>query len=242
MKNKTTTILIIIIFLLLIVGYFYTQSLRQEAFNSRKELRKTILEKDRLLKVNETQYRKLVADTLTKRELRKTIEELGVELDNVEPKVVFKTKYILKEVDKPIDELTVKNDTLIVSSTYPDAENPFIKYNNIINLKNRTGKESWQIAPITISGVLSQRDDGIWQSDFKVPKWLTIEDVDIKAQSLQQPKVDNFNWILGIGLGRDLKRDSDYLRFNTGIRYKKLHLGLGASTNGMLDTNISWEF
>ncbi|MCB1712425.1 MAG: hypothetical protein KDH96_08095, partial [Candidatus Riesia sp.] len=175
------------------------------------------------------------------RELNKIVDSLEIELE-AKPKVVYKIKYVPKEVEKPVDSIKIDKDSVQVEDYYPQKDNYFVKYKNKISLADSTGIGEWTFQPISLSGVISQREDGIFQADFKTPEWLKIEDVDIQAIPLEPPKIDNFGWILGGGLGKDFKADETFVRLSAGLRYKKFFLDVGATTNQTLDAGIKVEF
>jgi len=243
MNNKNIIIsLIIIILLLLGGGFLYINSLKNNISDLQFANRKLEISKDSLVQVNDTQFRKLVADTLTKKQLRKKIDSLGFELDNVEPKIVYQIKYVPKEIEKPTDEVVVEEDTVKIDSYYPQKENYFMRYQNTISLKDGVGLEKWTPKPISLSGVISQRDDGIWTADFQTPDWLDIESVDIEAVPLDIPKKDRFGWLIGASYGKDFQNNTEYLRLSTGIRVDKFYIDVGASTNSTIDGGIKYEF
>lgn len=239
MKRDLTYIIII---LLLIGGGFaakkwYDNKLEEKDI-AYKEL---VLERDTLKQVSETQATKLVDDTKTIKELEEEVKDLGIKLDE-KPKVITKIKYVFKEVEKPTDSITIENDTLTVKDYYPNKENPFIEYETEIDLNTNLGNSKWNFNPIDIAITLSQRDDGIWKSDIKKPEFITINDFEIIATPLDIPKLDNFGWLLGAGYGKDFRTDSNFIRVSGGLRYKKIYLDLGASSNENVDLGIKFEF
>lgn len=240
-QNKIIIGLIVLLLLMLGGGALYINSLKGEIDDLEMANRKLVLKNDTLQKVSDTQYRKLVADTLTKRQLQKKVDSLGLELD-AKPKVIYKVKFVPKEVEKPTDSVSVDSLGVTIDDYYPKRDNYFVRYQNRISLKDSTGVSKWSFGSISISGVISQRDDGIFQADFKTPEWLTIEDVDIQAVPLEVPKPDNFGLLLGGSVGKDFKSDEVYGRISGGLRFKKFYIDIGAGTNQTLDGGIKFEF
>jgi hypothetical protein len=240
MKNKTTIILAGIILLLLIAGFFTINYYKKQAQNSENRYKLEVLRNDKLEKVAEGHYRKKVADSLTQKQLNKIVDSLGLEL-KTKPKTITKIKFVPIEVEKPIDSISIIDHMVNIVDYYPDIQTNFIKYSNKFNLLTSKGVGKFEFSPIDISIVLSQREDGIFQSDIKVPDFISIGSVDIQSTPMEIPKIDNFGWILGVGYGKQFN-DSDFVRFTTGIRYKKIYLEVGGNTNNSVDGGIKFEF
>lgn len=237
--KKDVTYLVIIL-LLLLGGWLGYQHYQKKLDEKDLAYKKEVLKSDKLEKINETQYRKLVADTATIKELRGIVDNLGIKLTE-KPKVVEVVKLVPVEVNKPIDGVIVKEDSVSITDYYPKEENYFAKYTNNFNLNTKEGLSKWSFNPVTMSIVLSQREDGIWQSDVKVPDFIEVSDVDIVATPLEIYK-NNFGWILGASYGKDFNKDSEFIRISGGFRYKKTYIDIGASSNETVDFGVKFEF
>lgn len=239
---KKDLIYLIIILLLLFGGWLgYQYHLRK--LSEKDDLYKVeILKNNKLEKINETQYRKLVADTATIKELRNIIDDLGIKLA-AKPKIIETIKLVPIEIEKPVDDVIIKGDSIQITDYYPQKENYFVSYSNSVDILSKKGKGLWNFRPVDISIALSQREDGIWQSNIKVPDYILVNDLDIVATPMEPPKIDNFGWILGVGYGKYLGNSvEDYIRISGGLRYKKIYLDIGANTNKQIDGNIKFEF
>ena len=240
-NNKVTIILVVIILLLLGGGALYINSLKEDIEEANRSVRMEKLRADKLEVISSTQARKLVADSLTQRELERLVKELGIALD-AKPKIVWKTKFIIKEIEKEIDGIVVDSTSISVDDYFPQKENYFIRYQNRIDLLEGKGKSNWSFNPIEISGAISQRRDGIYTIDFKAPEFLQIESIDVQATPLDTPKVDNFGFLLGGGAGYDFRSQEVYGRLSGDIRIKKFYIGVGAGTNQTVDGGVKFEF
>lgn len=240
-NNKVILILIIIIILLLGVGALYVHSLKEDIKEANLSARLEKLRGDRLEVISTTQARKLVADSLTQRELNRLVKELEIALD-AKPKIVWKTEFIIEEVEKEIDGIVVDSTSVAVDDYFPQKEGYFIRYQNRIDLLEGKGKSNWSFSPLTISGVISQRKDDIYTIDFKAPEWLEIASIDVQATPLETPKRDNFGVLLGGGAGYDFRSQEVYGRLSGDIRFKKFYIGVGAGTNQTVDGGIKIEF
>ena len=242
MKNNKITIILIIIILLLIGGWFiHTNILKDKIDDANLEARIEKLRASKLEKISDVQSRKIVADSLTQRELNKRVKELEIALE-AKPKIVWKTEFITKEIDKEVDEVSLDSNLVSVVDYYPKKEGYFVKYTNKIDLTTSEGKSNWQFNPITVSGVLSQREDGIYQIDFKHPDFMSIESIEVQATPLTEVRPDNFGFILGAGVGKDFEDNNTFFKVNGGIRYKKVYLMIGGTTNQLVDGSLNFEF
>lgn len=239
--KKTTLILIGVIVLLIMVGFFgknYYDSKLQTANNKNRTL---LISKDSLQKVAEGHYTKLVADTLKQRELNKIIDSLSIKLD-AKPKVVTVIEYTPQPKDTETEVTEVTKDSVSIKDYYPNKIDPFIKYSSKISLKTEVGRGRFDFNPFNLSLIVSQKEDGTYRLDTKVPEWLEVNDIQVQSTPLTPTKPDNFGWILGASYGKDYSDFSNYLRLNGGFRFKKFYVIGGASTNKNIDIGINLEF
>lgn len=242
MKVNITLILIIII-LLLIGGMFIGKNYYEgQIAEVNREKRALVLKNDKLEQISETQYRKLLADSLTQKELNKIVDSLKIKLD-AKPKIIYKTKIVIEEVEKPIDSISIDGDTVNIVDHYPDKEEPFVTYKNKFSLSTQTGISDWKFTPFNLSIVVSQRSDGIWQTDTQVPDFMTITDITVQGTPQEPPEKRNrFGFILGAGAGQQLLDNTTYYRVETGIRWGKTYLDVGFNTNVSADATLKFEF
>lgn len=204
------------------------------------KLRKELIKNDSLIKINKGLYTKLVADTLTIKQLKKKSDSLELELKN--PKVVVHTVYKFKEVEKPIDGVVVKDSMVELTDAYPDKENPFISYIANINLITGEGIGKFTITPLSISLGIGQNPDGTYRLNTKVPDFMTISSIDVQALPMELSEPDNFGWLVGAGIGKDFRDNSNYLTLSAGIRVKKVYLEAIGATNQTISAGFKFEF
>lgn len=244
MKTETKRILRVMALVILVIVAFSLQRecSGREIKKLEKELKKEKIRNDTLVKVNETQYRKMVADTASARELKKLVDSLQIVVEG-KPKEVVVVKYKIKE--KEVPGKTIIKDTIIESTGYyPQEENYFAKVDVSINTKNLFTKYNFKFRPIDLSMVISEGRDGIFRADIKVPEYMTVGNVDIVARprETEKDKKNNFGFLIGAGVGKSFKYEEEVFgRFSTGIRYKKFYLDLGASTNQTIDLGFKVE-
>lgn len=239
--NKTTLFLIGTIFILLFVGWLGYQHFDKKVKEVERRERIAVIARDSLVKVSDIQYRKLVADSLKQSELNKLVKDLKIELD-AKPKIIEVIKWKPRPVEKPTDDVVVKGDSINIRDYYPTKEKRFITYESKIDISTQKGTSVWAFESVEMTIVISQRKDGIFQADVKVPEWIEIGSIDIQATPMELPPPDKFGWLLGVGGGTDFLTGAHFGRLGGGIRYKKIYLNVGANTNSTMDATIQFEF
>lgn len=227
--------------LVLLLAFSCDRIKREKELKSLKELyKKEVLKNDSLVKVNETQYRKLIADTLTISQLNNKIKQLNIKLKE-KPKVITEIEYVPKEVEKEVEVVRVIGDTVQIEDYYPNKKEYFVKYENEVSIKDKKGVAKFSFQPLKITSVISERKDGIFQIDFKTPEWLEVQSIDIQSTPIESIKQNNFGFLLGAGMERNFYENKSNIRIETGIRYKKMYLDLGISTSNIADLTLKFE-
>ena len=237
-NNIITIIAIIAVILITFKGASMYYAKQNEA--DKIALKKAKIKNSELTKIEEGLYTKLAADTLTINQLKKVNDSLGLKLENPEIVTVVKWKY--KEVEKPVDSVTVKDSSLIIVDSYPSKENTFVTYRADINKFTGKGLGKFSFTPQEIRLGIGQNEDGTYSVNTGVPDYLVVTGIDVQALPMETSKVDNFGWIVGARIGQDFTDLSKYFKVNGGIRYKKLYISVGAGTNGTVEGGIDIEF
>src|SRR5690625_3693569 len=237
-ENILVTIVIILIFVLININnrWYYKKKIDEE----RRKYNTELIRNDSLIKVSETQYSKLIADTLTISQLNRKVKQLQIEL-KAKPKVITETKYIPKEIEKEVEVVKVVGDTVKIEDYYPNKESYFVKYENEISIKDKKGSSKFFFNPLKVTSVVSQRKDGLFQVDFKTPEWLEISSVNIQSTPLEKEKVKNFGILIGAGIGRNFDENKNNIRIESGIRFKRMYLDLGFNTSNTADLTLKFE-
>lgn len=186
---------------ILVIGSIFLLKYNIDINNKEKEniiLKKEIISKDKLVKIGEGKYSKLVnyynsnSDLLNqlKKEnklLYDTIKARGEKpLSNTGFSIGFKPK-------DTITEISVISDTVFkFSSYYPKEENYFIKYDGNVNTKTKLIKENWSFNKMKISVVLTEKENGLWDTYIDAPEFANISDVKINSLPPKEftPKTD----------------------------------------------------
>jgi hypothetical protein len=240
--DKKAILIIILIFIIGFITFNFTKSLYQKKVQkAQRELINYKIKADTLARINENQYRKLLADTLTKRELLKKIDSLKIKADN--PIVVTEVLY---EFDKKETEGEIKttDSTMTFTDYYPDKENPFIKYSAEINKIKNTYKGSFDVKPLSLNLVFSQNKEGVYQLDSKVPDYISISKIDIQSTPLNSVPESKkaITTFAGLKYNNSFLSEDPFIETIVGLRYRRINLIGSLSTNSYLGLGILIDF
>ena len=240
---KDRIYLIVIAILLLIGGYLWYKNHRTERdfFEQGQVLKKQIIKSDSLVKVTDGFYQKLVADTLTRKQLRSLAEKI-TGLENREVTSVTTTIIQPKEIVKTTDGIISTTDSLFIEDYYPKKENYFLRYTNRLSKTTEKGISRFSFKEVRIDNVVTKKDNGLYQVDFKGPDFLELRSLDIQMEPIIENKRDNWGTLIGIEYGRNFEVDEQVFGINAYQRYKKVYFGGGISTDETAKVGIKVEF
>ncbi len=241
-QNKTLKYAIIAILCIIFTSAGIIHFKNKQIDKYKGEYKRERLAKDSIREVSDGHYKKLVEDTLTKQELKKEIADLKIKADN--PLILWKTKLEFKEVDKPIDSIALTTDSLTISDFYPNKEKWFARYDANIKLdstfKDSKGKFSFSELPLNL--VINEVEPGIFEADLETEEFIKINSLEVKALPLEQKRPDNFGFLAGGGINKDLTDMSYNLELAGGIRYKKVNVLATVNTSGQAGIKLLLEF
>lgn len=239
MKNRILTwLIVLIVFIVSIKAVMYTYD--KKLAKADEIIRVDIIKHDSLVKLKDGLYTKLIADTLTNKELKKVIDSLELKVKN--PEIVIQEVIVIKEIEKEVDGIVVKDSTLTIDDNYPNKDNPFVTYNAVFNLKDSTGVSKFTFSPIKLSLGIGLNKNGTYYVNTKVPDFIEVKDVVVQALPMIPSKKDNFGVLVGGGLGFDLTDGTQFLELNAGIRIHKFYLGVAGTTNNTVTAGAKIEF
>lgn len=209
---------------------------------AQRELKMEKIRGDALEQVSSGYYRKLLADTLTKKELKKLAEEI-VELKGRKPISITKTIIQPIEVSKNTDIVEVNNDSIYIEDYYPSRENSFLKYTNRLSIENEKGFSKFKFDTISLKQVVTRKDDGLYQIDFVGPEFLEVKSLNIQTEPIdkEEDKKDNFGTLLGVNYGKNVVDDREFIGVNAYLRIRKFYIGIGATSNSDITGGVKVE-
>lgn len=196
-------------------------------------LRKIITEKGIL-------YEKLVADTLSKKQLREKIKELGLELENalLAQKIVF----VPRDTIKIIEDIKTTDTTLTFTDYYPKKEGYFVRHITNHNTKDTTATGEFGFNPITMSLGISEQKDGTYKVTTKMPDYFNINSIDVQSLPIEKEEKDNWGILVGADYVNDFDSENKFLDVNSYLRYKKFYIGGGFRTDNTVKAGLKFEF
>ena len=241
MKINLTAILVIIILLLIGAGFIGQNYYKGKLEKTTIELRKERIKNDTLQILADGQGRKLVADTLTIKQLKHKIDSLEIELDG-RPVSVTEIEIKPKDAVKVTDSIYINEGIAYIEDYYPTKSDFFLKYTNNFTLENPLGNSKFQWVIIKVDLAISQNKDGTYEANMKAPDFVQINSLEVQATPIEPVKVDNFGILLGAGYGKDFGTGTNYLKVGGGVRFKKFYIDLEGNTNKQADIGIKFEF
>ena len=260
--NKTTLILVILLLLTIIISWIIIQKKQQQIQNTQLELRKEIIRKDALQELSDGYYRRIISDTLSEKQIEKLSKEI-IKLKNRKPKVITKIVSEIKEVEKTTDSISKNKDSINIIDYYPNKNNPFIKYTNKFSLDSLKGVSKFSFPnKLTITGVILEREDGIFELDLKTPEFIEVKNIDIQALPMIPKKQDNWGHLVGLNYGKlffqravdvnenastdleinGIRNEWSFVEGSYYLRYKKFYIGVEVNTLQSYSTGIKVEF
>lgn len=212
------------------VLYFQKKGAEKREFQAKQETRVQAIKSDSLKKVSDGYYQKLVADTLTQKQLKKLAAEI-TELKNRKPVSVTKTIIQPVRIEKEIDSVSSEGDSIFIEDHYPNKVSPFLRYTNRLSLTTLKGESAFTFNPISLSQVVTKKEDGLYQVDFKAPDFLEVKSLDIQTEPQLEPVKDNWGTLIGLEYGKNLDTNKQLLGINVYERYKKFYFGGSVTTN-----------
>ena len=189
------------------------------------------IENDSLRKVSETQYRKLLDDRFTKKDLKRIVDSLGLELIK-NPNTVVITEVQIREVTKPVDKIVHVDGKVEVEDFYPNRENPFVRY----TLRDTTS--NFKFYPFEMSMVVSENKDGTWQVDSNVPEFMKISRID----AIAQPKKTERKRPFIVGAGYTRYSDKNSFEVMGGFKFNNISVTGAVNTEGGYGVKTFYNF
>jgi hypothetical protein len=207
----------------------------------RAELHKNEIKMDTLKKISDTQYEKLVADTVTKRDMINILKAMEMDIKN--PKIITRIEYKQKDVEKAMDNVTVQNDSVHIEDYYPSKEKQTLKYTGDISLVSKKGKGKFQFQPQKLDLVVSETDKGIWKATLKTDnEFVEVNSLDVQTLPVAGQKIKNWKYFGGAKYNTTSDKTTRSYEILGGFRYKKLNVIGSVNTNSQLGVGLMFDF
>jgi hypothetical protein len=240
MKDKIYIGIITVLLLLVAIFYIQKEHGKSKLFKTEQNLRVTKIRHDSIVKIADGQYQKLVADTLTKVQL-KNLAYKYIALKKREPVSVTTIEAGPKSLQKRTDKVEIKEDSLFIEDYYPDKLKPFLKYTNNISLKTKLGNSNFKFSTIKITQVVTKKENGLYQIDFIAPDFLDVKSIDVQSEPMAKEKKDNWGTLIGVDYGKNLESQRNIFGINIYKRYKKFYIGASIDSDKIVRGGIKIE-
>lgn len=240
--NSKTIIIIVLCLIVAFISFNITKSIYQgKVYKAKRELKNYKIKTDSLTEVADNQYRKLVADTLTKRQLLKKIDSLEIKVEN--PIVVTEIEYKFKDRETK-GKIKQTDTTIQFKDYYPNKSKPFIAYESNLNKIKETFKGGFKFNPVKVDLVFSKNKDGIYQLDSKLPDYIKLNSLDIQSEPLDKDfsNKKTFTTFAGLKYNHTFTDHNPSVEAIIGVRYRKVNLIGSLNTNSYLGIGFLIDF
>ena len=204
----------------------YGLSVLKKKDNDNILLKKEILAKDTLINHGNGDYSKLVNNFETQKSLNDSLKKNNKELYDIikknGEKTISNTSIVFVPIDKDTESkgtIDKKDSTFSYNAFYPDEKKPFISYKSKINLNTQEVKSSWKFNPIDVNIVVTEKENGMWNSHIDAPDYFKVNKLTVNAlpkEEIANVKTKKIDFYGGVGV----------IKINENIK-PTINLGIG---------------
>ncbi len=207
-----------------------------------EDLRRSIIDSDKLKKEADGQYAKLVdyynsqrdlMNDLKKsnRSLYETIKQQDERLLSITSAVITLDERVVQGFAK-VDPADTNN--LNLSLKYPDEKDPFVFWDGFVNKHTAAYQGKFSFGKLPIQVVLTEESRGLWKSRIIGPTWLKVDSMSIESlppDSYPIVKAKNIQWLFGGSYIQGLNSNGNGIGINLGLNlYDRHNILVGANT------------
>lgn len=240
--------IVLVLFLLWRIDYLKKQSEKQS-----DELKKSIINNDKLLQIREGTYSKLVNYYNTEKELKNQLKDSNKELFNMvksqDERILSLTNMVITlkgKIDEGFGSFNEKDTNLIdVKLRYPDINNPFITWDGSINKNTAHYKGEWVFGKLPLKIILTEEKRGLWKTYVDGPDWFQMDSLTINSLKPEElsPKEKNIQFLFGGGYNKSL--DNTYpssISIGGGVTlFTKHNIFVNLNTNKQVGVNYYYK-
>lgn len=225
-KINYTNVLLVLIIIFLV---FKECNVSKDSDKRVDNLKRTILQNDSLIKEADGEYKKLIDDTKTEKELKKKVKK---ELKKKVKKPLFFNKIKMKLKSKK-DTSKINNDAKggfkTFKLSYPTVKNPILEYEGMLKQDSILG--TWKSKPYSVYLYAEQRQDGLFELKTKIPEIIEVTGIEVSTLPIKYEKEKNFRFVGGIGVGYNYETRATNFEATTGLKYKDIIITASANTD-----------
>lgn len=216
-----------------------------------------IIKKDSLKKVAEGKYSKLVNTYSNKKELTEIVKTSSPEIFGLIKKnnerILSNTSLNFSLKPKTDTTKTILKDSVYTfTSFYPKKENAFIQLDGSLDTKTNKLSEKWKFNNINIDIVLTEKEDGLWNSYLNGPEYIKVNSMQVNSLPAKEyiSKEDKIKSIIvygGFGVRSKMNSisnlDGKDLTINGAVTIKnKVMIGVNLGTDKKVGTAVLFKF
>ena len=249
-------ILLVIIIILLLRFWTKFQSLSNNYDIKITELKKSIIESDKLTKEAEGRYAKLVDYYATRMDLSKELKKIDKDLFNIvknqDERLLSITNAVLSfesKLDSGFGKFNISDTNLIdIELSYPSKDSSFVLWNGYVNKQTAKYRGDWKFNGLPISIIATEEKRGLWKHRIVGPDWIKIDSLTIKSlppEEYIQTVDKKLQFLVGINYSTDLMKITSIgnVGLGIGINYDRTHnLLLNINTANQIGIGYYYQF
>jgi len=259
--NLKDTILfggIFVLIILLMMSRCENSKMQKDLYDQVRKANMEIVKNSKLIKEKDGQYSKLVNNFNTQKDLLNQLKEENKDLYKTikknDEKLLMITNTLVtlqKQVVEGFGKFNPNDSNLIdLSIKYPDDKDWFISWDGSVHKKTAFFRGDWSFGKLPLKIVLTQTEDGLWNSRLIGPEWLVVDDMKIDALDPKEmppspyiPQPRNYGFILGGGYIRSFPNTTNNaLSVGVGFYLKNHSLIINGASNNTVGFNYYYKF
>lgn len=219
-----------------------TSKVQNDFIDKTDELKKSIINSDKILKEADGRYSKLVNYYNTEKSLMKQLKDENSDLYSTIKKQderLLSISSAIITLDKKVvegfgQEDPVDTNKINLSLKYPNEKEPFVFWDGWVNKNTAAYKGTFSFGRLPIQVVLTEESRGLWKSRIVGPDWLKVDSMQINSIPPVEyvPTIEKkVQWLVGGSYLYGLNTKLSGIGINFGINLFNSHnIVLGANT------------
>jgi hypothetical protein len=251
-KDSFYRIFVSVLLVVILLMAFHTCQVQRTAASEAADLKKSIIQSDRLTKEANGQYAKLVdyynSERALIRDLKESNRDLYKTIKKQDERLLSITNAVLSLDTKVVQGFgkvdPIDTNKLNLSLKYPDEKDPFVFWDGFVNKHTAEYRGTFSFGKLPIKVVLTEEKRGLWKSRIVGPDWLKVDSMSILSlppDSYPIVKPRNIQWLVGGTYYYGLNSTGQGIGINLGLNlFDKHNIIVGANT--LQQVNIGYTY
>lgn len=219
------------------------------------EIKKSIIEKDRLVKEKDGTYAKLVDYYNSEKELKNQLKKSNDELFKVIKKQNERILSLTNAVVSLQGQVSEGNGSINSTDTnkidlnlkYPNDGDPFIHWIGNVDRRNAYYKGEWSFGKLPLQVVLTEEKRGLWKTRLIGPDWLVVDSMMVNSlppEQFTQLQPRKLQFLVGGGYTKSLSPTGpDAINVGFGLNlFDKHNIIINTNTNKEVGVHYYYKF